>query len=310
MRNLALLLVFSALAAPALCAEERMVYETNSLYHHIVVSETDAVRILRFHKGPAREALGDSYAQSVISRDDPNALHMRYATYAVTGAALVENPRRALFIGLGAGSMPKFFARAFPDCTVEVAEIDAKVAEVARRYFFLPDLPNMTVTIMDGRMYLRQSKEKYDLIYLDAYRDQMIPFHLMTRDFLEEVKQKLAPGGVLVSNIAVRDSAQLYPWMLRTYQSCFPTILSARIPLSINKVLLCLAEEDAVKPADLVANARDFAQRVPLGYDPVECARGYDDSSSSTRSDKVLTDQFAPVNLMWRKEADAKDWEY
>jgi len=298
------------LAAAAFGADERVVYEANSLYHHIIVSERDAARILRFHKGPASRALGSNFAQSIISLDDPHALYMNYARYCISCTALVENPRRVLFIGLGAGSMPKFFARAFPDCAVEVAEIDAKVVEVARRFFFLPELENMKITVMDGRIFLRQSPRKYDIIFLDAYRDQLIPFHLMTRDFLAEVKERLAEGGILVSNVAVRDSAQLYPWLLRTYQSCFGALLRARVAGSINKVLVAGAEPGAVTEENFSEKAAALASRINFGYDAAACAADFDDISTSTETERILTDDYAPVNLMWRREADSEDWEY
>jgi len=313
MRKLALraALVFLAAAASiAAASDERLIYETESLYHHIVVSENDDVRILRFHKGPAAEALGSDFAQSVISLADPYSLHMQYAKHSMVGAALVESPKRALFIGLGAGTVPKFFARAFPECQVDVAELDAKVVNVARKYFFFPDLANLKVTVMDGRQFVRQSKDKYNLVMVDAYRDEMIPFHLMTFDFLEQVKAKLAPGGVLISNIAIRNDAELYPWALRTYQAAFPTLFEANVPGTINRVLLGFAEKQKLAPHDIELAARGLAGRVSFDYDLVRCAGVYRDVSMARPSKNILTDDYAPVNLMRLRKADEKDWKY
>ena len=302
--------LIALLAAGAFGAGERVVYEANSLYHHIIVSEDDHVRVLRFHKGAAAKALGSSFAQSVISLEDPHALYMNYAKYSIACTALVENPKRVLFIGLGAGSMPRFFARTFPGCRIDVAEIDAKVVEVARRFFFLPEIETMKITVIDGRIFLKQSSEQYDIIFLDAYRDQLIPFHLMTRDFLEELKSRLATGGVLVSNVAVRDSAQLYPWMLRTYQSSFGTLFCAKVAGSINKVLVAWPEPQSQTEEGLRSKVATLAAAVDLGYDAAACAADFEDISNDTETDRILTDDYAPVNLMWRREADSKDWEY
>jgi spermidine synthase len=310
MRHLTLFVLVAASLSGASTPLERLVYETDSLYHHIIVSETEDLRILRFHRGPAQEALGSSFAQSVISLGDPNAVYMNYAKCALAATALKPQPRRALFVGLGAGSMPRAFAAAFPDCTVEVAEIDEKVVDVARRYFFLGELPNMKITVADGRVHIRRSQEKYDIVVLDAYRDEMIPFHLMTRDFLEELKGKLADGAVVVSNIAVKDGAQLYPWLLRTYQVSFGTILETRVPRSINKILVCLVPEKAAGREELATKARELGAGISFGFDLGAYAQGYRDVSSSVAAERVLTDDYAPVNLMWRRKADEKDWEY
>ncbi len=305
-RVLAVLLLMQG----ALFAQERLVYETDSLYHHIIVSENDTTRVLRFHKGAAAEAMRSNFAQSTILLADPYALNMSYTRYSMAGMAMVEEPKRVLVVGLGAGTLPKFLAKKFPDCQVDVAELDAKVYDVAKKYFFFPDLPNLHVTILDGRLFIRQTKEKYDFILLDAYRDDMIPFHLMTKEFLEQAKAVLAPNGVLVSNIAIESDAQLYPYMLHTYQSVFPTVLAADVYGTINKVLICKAAPEKISLADVAAKAREMQQRLTFGFDLAANVGAFHDVSNARPPTQVLTDDFAPVNLMKIRKADEKDWQY
>lgn len=310
MRKAFLVTAILAASLTAFAAGEKLLHEEDSLYHHIIVSETSEVRILRFHKGPAAQALGSDFAQSVISLADPYSLHMRYSKYSMVATTIAQSPRRALFIGLGAGTVPKFFARQYPDCQCDVAELDGKVVEVAKKYFFLPDLPNLHVTVMDGRQFVKKAKDKYDLIFLDAYRDEMIPFHLMTKEFLDEVKAKLAPGGVVISNIAIQRESQLYPWVQRTYQQAFPTLFECGIPMSINRVLIGCAEKQPITARDLVTRAGEVAKKKTFGFDLVECAGAYVDISQKQPSKNILTDDYAPVNLMRIKKADEKDWKY
>ena len=305
--GLAMVLV---LAMTAVAAEERLLYEVDSLYHHIIVSESSEVRVLRFHRGPAQAALDSDFAQSLISLSDPYSLRMGYAKHAMAATGLLNSPKRALFVGLGAGTLPKFFARAFPECQVDVAELDAKVVEVAHKYFFLPEMPNLHITVMDGRQFVKKSKEKYDLVVLDAYRDDMIPFHLLTRDFLDELKEKLADNAVVVSNIAIQGDRQLYPWVLQTYQSAFATVMEANVPGTINKVLVARTAASAVTSADLAAGAKALASRITFDYDLAACAAAYRDASSKKVIKNILTDDYAPVNLMRLRKADEKDWEY
>jgi spermidine synthase len=297
-------------AASPLFAAERLLYETDSLYHHIIVSEDDTTRVLRFHKGAASQALDSDFAQSTLLLADPYALNMAYTRYSMVGVAAVDKPARALFVGLGAGTLPKYFAKKFPECQVDVAELDPKVYDVAKKYFFFPDLPNLKVTILDGRLFIKDSKDKYDFIMLDAYRDDMIPFHLMTREFLEQARALLSENGVLISNVAIESSAQLYPWLLRTYQSVFPSVLAADVRGSINKVILCRAAANAFDVQALIDRARDLQSRRSIDFDLPSMAAAFHDESTKRPSPRVLTDDFAPVNLMRIRKADEKDWKY
>ena len=74
----------------------------------------------------------------------------------------------------------------------------------------------------DGRVFLNRSKETYDLILLDAYRGGFVPFHLLTREFYELVKQRLSPGGSVASN--VHDGTKLYHSTVKTFAAVFPAL--------------------------------------------------------------------------------------
>lgn len=63
--------------------------------------------------------------------------------------------------------------------TVQGAEIDGKIADIARTYFGLPE--EVEVAVADGRAYLTASEEKFDVIMVDAYQDITIPFQLSSR---------------------------------------------------------------------------------------------------------------------------------
>ena len=59
---------------------------------------------------------------------------------------------------------------------------------------------NLTVHNEDARPWLRRSEGDYDVIMVDAYRQPYIPFYLATTEFFELVRDRLAPGGVVVVN--------------------------------------------------------------------------------------------------------------
>jgi hypothetical protein len=111
-------------------------------------------------------------------------------------------PKKMLVVGGGGGVIPTQYALWY-GTHVDVAEIDGAVERVAREYFRVPDTDLIKFHIEDGRQVVRKAKDgEYDVIVLDAYSSGgQIPFHLMTWEFMSEVRSKLSPRGVLITNI-------------------------------------------------------------------------------------------------------------
>jgi spermidine synthase len=168
-----------------------VIFEKDSVYHHIIVVENLLARFLRF----------DRSFQSAMYLNDPFESPILYPEYFHLSVIFAPNAKRILMVGLGGGTAAKQFWRDYPGATVEVAELDPMVMEVARRFFSLPQDPRLQITVQDGRAFLRKHQERYDMIVLDAYFADSIPFHLTTREFLEPARARLTPGGVVVSNI-------------------------------------------------------------------------------------------------------------
>ena len=108
-------------------------------------------------------------------------------------------PKKMLIWGLGAG----VFARAMAEAGVEVTviEIDPMSEKVAREHFGLP--PSVRVIVGDARtetVILQQKRETYDVIVLDAFSGDTPPFHLLTQEAFQTLRE-LAPGGLIVANI-------------------------------------------------------------------------------------------------------------
>src|SRR5207253_9021562 len=83
------------------------------------------------------------------------------------------------------------------------------------------------VDVTDGRRYLERNRQRHDVIVLDAYYADSIPFHLTTREFLQLVRDRLRPGGVVVANVIGSlegDGSKLLRSFVRTYREVFPTV--------------------------------------------------------------------------------------
>ena len=110
----------------------------------IEISEQAGVRSLHF---------SSDWVQGAMRVRRPNALELAYTREMMAGLLLRDRPwpRKALLIGLGAGSLAKFIYHNLPDTKITVVEINPQVEVVARLHFKLPDDPKrLRVVIGDG----------------------------------------------------------------------------------------------------------------------------------------------------------------
>lgn len=166
-------------------------YSHTSAHHHLHVTDRDGVRTLRFER----------HQQSSMRLDDPFATDIEYVGYLHLTLAITPEPKRALVIGLGGGSLVKQLWRDHLDLHIDAVEIDAEVAEIARELFALPDDSRISVHITDGRAFLEASRGAYDIVVIDAYDDDHIPRPLVTEEFMRAVYAHLSPGGVIAYNV-------------------------------------------------------------------------------------------------------------
>ncbi|TAJ97554.1 spermine synthase [bacterium] len=195
----------------------KIIFEKDSFYHHIRVEEDEEARYLYF----------DRTLQSATNLDDPTALRLLYSRYASLGLAFRPDAKKVLIIGLGGGSIPKKYNKEFPSLEIDVAEIDPEVIQVAKKYFFLKEGKNLRVHAQDGRLFLTRSPQRYDLVLLDAYYTDAIPFHLTTREFFQVAERKLTPSGIVVANIigaVTGPGGKITRSVVKTLREIFPQI--------------------------------------------------------------------------------------
>jgi len=216
-------------------------------------------------------------------------------------AALLVNPQpsRILIVGLGGGSLPEALAAQLPHAQMDLIEIDPAVVRVAKAYFEFQPSPLMHIHEVDARVFGKRAAlrgARYDLILLDAFNGDYIPEHLMTREYLEETRALLSPTGVLAANTFA--ISKLYDHESVTYSAVFGDFLNFQMPDSANRVVIASI---APLPSDasIAQRARDLASRmepfgVPLRRYPARLSRARDWDASA----RVLTDQYAPANLL------------
>jgi spermidine synthase len=226
-----------------------VIFETDTEYQYVrVVEEADGDRLLELNEGQAVHSI---YRPGTYLTGD---VWDGYLTYPF--AALDEPPRRLAILGNAAGTTARAYGHYFPDTEIDGVEIDGELTDIGERFFDL-DNPNLTTHHEDARPWLRQSDGGYDVIMVDAYRQPYIPFYLATREFFELVRDRLAPGGVVIVNAGHPEgNDDLEKVLGRTMSEVFPTVI--RDPLEPTNTLLLASEAPAS-----AAHLRDRARGLP-----------------------------------------------
>ena len=143
--------------------------------------------------------VGGEAIQSSMKIGDPFALALDYTRCMMAFLLFHPQPRQALMIGLGGGSLAKFFHRRLRATRVRVVELDPRVVATARTHFALPpDDERLSVEIGDGAEAL--APECCDVLVVDAYHDELHVPELASAEFYDAAYLALAPRGVLVVN--------------------------------------------------------------------------------------------------------------
>ena len=168
--------------------------------HAIDISEEGGVRFLHF---------GSDWVQGAMRIARPWSLELAYTREMMAGLLLrdpADWPRRALLVGLGAGSLAKFIYRNLPACRITVVEINPQVEFIARQYFKLPDDPRrLDVVITDGADFMLGGGEAFDSILVDGFDPDARAGPLDTLPFYQACRARLTENGLLTVNLLGRN---------------------------------------------------------------------------------------------------------
>ena len=273
-----------------------LIYETESLYHFIQVVEEPFGKCPRAYHLYLNEGVGVHSVKCLTEDRETTGIW----SYMAATPLWLDDPeamREVLVIGLAGGTIARHMLEAFPDAHVDGVEIDGEVVEVGKRWFDDGD-ERITPIVMDGRVFLQATDKRYDLVMMDAYRQPYIPFHLVTVEFFEEVRDHMNEDAVLAVNVAgVRGvSRDLAAMIYATMKEVFPTVVLVDATRS-NDVILATTREKpidaAVRHVDLMRRSAGLKRiRKALPKKIVGPVEGWEEA-------RVLTDDQAPVELAW-----------
>lgn len=236
---------------------------------------------------------GWNYTESVTNLRDPDDLPVAYTRFMTLPVIYPPEPKSILMIGLGGGSISTYIGRAMPNVQIDTVEIDPGVITAARNYFGIVDSERVKYFDADGRVYLNRSKKKYDLILVDAFHGGFVPFHLLTKEFYQLLKNRLNPGGAAAFN--VHDGSKLYASTVLTLGEVFKRV--DLYPSGEGEVITVATDAEPSFDA-LSQRASAMQEQFKFRYSlPAMLAKHIADVKSQTKRGEIITDDFAPVDL-------------
>jgi spermidine synthase len=179
---------------------------------------------------PVRTLVLDHLIHSYVKIGDPSYLgyEHEYVQAELTRYELARGgPERVLVIGGGGYTYPRWVEAMLPGASVEVVEIDPGVTEVAYEYLGLPRDTAIVSHNLDGRQFVDElaPSGRYAVVVQDAVNDLSVPYHLMTKEYNDQIKTILAPGGVyLLTVIDLYEDGQLLRAATRTMFETFERV--------------------------------------------------------------------------------------
>ncbi|UCF99623.1 MAG: fused MFS/spermidine synthase [Spirochaetaceae bacterium] len=205
-----------------------VLHRSDSRYSHIEVRD--------LNRGGRRERIliQDALIHNRYDPDAPDELLYLYEQLfrALTWRQAVKRAVpassaafRTLTLGAGGCVFPLFLERNYPNSENQVVEIDPAVLKVARDFFDLSENSSILQVVADARNYVAylQGKERFEIIYLDAFNSYSIPYHLTTLEFTRQVAALLVPDGLVMANcIDIFDHGRFLNAYLNTMARVFP----------------------------------------------------------------------------------------
>jgi spermidine synthase len=233
----------------------------------------------------------DGVEASYVDLADPTRLefeHMRRLASLVDARWTAAHPLSALQVGGGACAFARQLTAVRPASRITVVERDGGLIDIARRHLGLVTTDRLRVVVADGRGELRRRPDAgLDLVVIDAFVGRAVPMHLVSGEFLDEVRRVMRPGGVHAVNLIDGPPTDFAAAVVATLLSRFqqvplmahPQVMARRTPGNF----LTLASDSPLPVAVLDRSAR--RDRVPWETRSGRALRTF------TRGAPVLSDE-------------------
>jgi spermidine synthase len=275
-----------------------IVFDKETAYHRIRVVDQGLRRVMYF----------DNLTQGFTPVRPGLEIASNYTDGLLMALAFPPRPPRSVVvIGLGAGMIPSRLSARTPEVAVTSIEIDPEVVDVARRFFGFVPGERDRVLVGDGRRELEREVREADVIFVDGYFADSVPFHLLTKEFYALCRERLSPDGVVAANFVGALSGRkngLFWAAAKTLSEVFPRvyILSGELARGdptflANAILIGSRSPVRLDRGTLLDRAGALAGR--LDRPPVAAWGSHlYDGEMRTAGVPVLTDSYSPTDAL------------
>ncbi|MFC1722356.1 fused MFS/spermidine synthase, partial [Patescibacteria group bacterium] len=173
-----------------------VIADMDTMYNRIWIYDEDA------NEEDHVRTLANSQSSIYMERPIEDMLVFDLYDYFNLAPVYKRDINDALMIGGGAYTYATFLNNVHPDWELDVVEIDGGLLPISKEYFRFEESENFTNFAMDGRYYLNKNDKKYDVIFLDAYRNgDAMPFQLVTKEAYRLMFNSLNENGLLIINM-------------------------------------------------------------------------------------------------------------
>jgi spermidine synthase len=278
--------------AGMLARKDGRIAHIETVYNDIFVTKAASVLTLSF------QWKGWHFDESKVNLTDPDDLPMLYHRVMSVAAIFPQDIKRVLVLGLGAGSIPVYLQRVLPEAVFDSVELDPGVIDISRKYFGLRETKTFRLIDSDARVFLNRHAEPYDLIFIDAFTGSYIPFHLMTKEFYQLVRSRLAPQGVAVFNFIPAE--RLFDSNIRTLKSAFDNLdfFSSEDHAQSMSNVIALGRLDPLSEAETLQKAVAAQARYKFRFDVSQMVSEKRIPAPQGLKGGLLTDDFSPADVL------------
>jgi spermidine synthase len=170
----------------------------------------------------------DGVAQSYVDIVEPTHLEFPYMQRIASvfdTVAPAGRPLKALHLGGGAYTLPRYLAATRPGSEQVVVERDGKLADLIERVVPLPTGAGIEVRIGDARTVVESTPPgSFDIVVADAYEAGRMAGSVATAEFVAAAYDVLAPGGTYIVNVTDMPPLAFSRRQVATVRSVFPDV--------------------------------------------------------------------------------------
>lgn len=238
----------------------------------------------------------DNVHNSFVDLSDRRNLAFPYTVWlarAIDDLAPPPRPLDTVWVGGGGFTLPQWLVRTHPGSRATVLEVDGKLVDLDREKLGLKTDDRLRAVVGDARSELRDVPDAgADVVVGDAFAGYTVPWQLLTREWLAEVKRVLKPGGLYAINLIDYGKMDMARAEVATLRQAFADVQLVATPDAGGAI--------SPESGNLVVLASD-RPRTWEGFDPdrLDAAVFDRDATADFASGgKLLRDDYAPVDQL------------